>query len=397
MLNALTQLGVVYRLDGTVLTIISPGISGWHAPAEPLDCGSSATTMRLLAGALAAAGIPAILDGTPGLRRRPMARIIDPLVLMGVPITASPTSSAPLLLGKRPTGQPLQPLDYTLPVASAQVKSCLLLAGLASTGCMTLREPGPSRDHTERMLRVMGIQLESHQLDGEYLTVLNPPHSLELSPLRLDLPGDFSSAAFLIVAALITPRSKLTLKNVGLNPTRTGLLDALLTMGAEIDIHPTGEQGGEPAGDLVVTHSHLHSTCISGLMVVRMIDEFPAFAIAAAFASGRTVVQDAQELHLKEFDRIMAAVVELVKLGINARETQDGFIIEGGALPIAGCVESHADHRMAMALALVGLAGSGPVTVKGAGMIDQSFPEFPQILHNLGAHVKAGRSYDAKL
>jgi 3-phosphoshikimate 1-carboxyvinyltransferase len=391
MLNALAELGVAYHLDGTVLTIISPGIAGWQAPAAPLDCGNSATTMRLLVGALAAAGVPAVLGGSSGLCRRPMQRIIDPLKQMGVPIVASPSNYAPLILEERPTHQLLHPLDYILPVASAQVKSCLLLAGLSARGKVILHEPAPSRDHTERLLNSMGLNVESHHQNGEYVTVLMSPPAIIIEPFRLSLPGDFSSAAFLIVAALITPDSKLTLRNVGLNPTRTGLLDVLAKMGARIDIHPGYDQGGEPVGDLVVNHSNLYATAVSGSMVVRMIDEFPAFAIAAAFAEGLTVVQDAAELRSKESDRIHSLVSELCTLGIKARESSDGFSIKGGELPISGRVGSHNDHRLAMALALVGLAGSGPVTVDGAGMITESFPEFPQALLSLGADIQAGR------
>jgi len=344
--------------------------------------------MRLLAGALAAAGIPAVLDGTIGLRKRPMQRIIDPLRQMGVPITATPSNCAPLVLLGRANSQPLKAMDYTLPVASAQVKSCLLLAGLAASGTLTLHEPGPSRDHTERLLNALGFRVESQPRSGEYLTILTAPSQIKIKPLHLALPGDFSSAAFLIVAALVTPQSHLTLKNVGLNPTRTGLLDALRAMGAQIEILPGREQAGEPVGDLLISHSNLHATTVSGTMVVRMIDEFPAFAMAAAFAQGETIVCDAQELRMKESDRIQALVSELAKLGIKARETMDGFIIQGGDSPLSGRVDSHADHRLAMALALSGLAGRGPVTISGASMIDESFPEFPQALRSLGADVQ---------
>jgi len=390
MLDALTMLGVSWRLEENMLYVCSHGLSGWQGGYQPLDCGNSATTLRLLAGALAAAGIPAVLDGTPGLRRRPMDRIVIPLRQMGVPIEASISGTAPLVLHQRPRNQPLASLNYTLPVASAQVKTCLLLSALAASAPSTLSEPGPSRDHTERMLRAMGVQVESTIIKNAYITYLVPPVQVKLKPLNVMLPGDISTAAFLIVAALITPGSEIRLCNLGLNPTRTGLLEVLGSMGAQIEIHPGGEQGGEPAGDLVVHHSKLQATTVSGTMVVRMIDEFPAFALAAAFAQGETVVSEAGDLRNKESDRISALVSELAKLGVEASEIQDGFSIHGGRLPSAGQVEAHGDHRLAMALALAGLAGQGQVTVIGAQIIAESFPDFPSVLRSLGADIREG-------
>jgi 3-phosphoshikimate 1-carboxyvinyltransferase len=390
MLKALTALGVSWHLQGSVLRMHGRGLPGLRPPTQPLDCGNSATTLRLLAGALAAAGITAVLDGTPGLRRRPMDRIVIPLGQMGVPIEASASDTAPLVLHRRTPRQSLSPLCYTLPVSSAQVKSCLLLAALVANGPTTLYEADPSRDHTERMLKAMGVQVESSLENGVYRTHLIPPSQLKLTPLNITLPGDISAAAFLIVAALITPGSEVYLYNVGLNPTRTGLLDTLVSMGAQIEIHPGCDQGGEPVGNLVVHHSALQATTVSSTMVVRMIDEFPAFAIAATFARGETVVHGAEELHHKESDRIKALVSELARLGVQAAETTDGFTIQGGPLPTGGQVDPHGDHRLAMALALVGLAGQGAVTVSGAQIITESFPEFPTVLHSLGADLKIG-------
>jgi 3-phosphoshikimate 1-carboxyvinyltransferase len=387
MLEALTGLGVPWDLQGDVLVVHSGGLSAWQVPTQPLNCGNSATSLRLLAGALATSGLPAVLDGTPGLRRRPMERILQPLRQMGVPIQAAAGSTAPLTLQRRSPDQPLLPLQYHLPVASAQVKSCLLLAGLAARESTTLFEPGPSRDHTERMLRTMGVHVESSSEHGKYITHLFPPGSLHLSPLNIALPGDLSAASFLIVAALITPGSDIKLCNVGLNPTRTGLLEALQRMGAEIEITPQPNQGTEPIGDLIVRFSKLEGTDISGEQVVRMIDEFPAFAIAAAFANGESTVRQAEELRYKESDRIEALVYELNRLGIQASEDADGFRIHGGRLPSGGEVDAHGDHRLAMALALAGLAGQGAITVTGAHLFAESFPEFPQVLSGLGAEV----------
>jgi 3-phosphoshikimate 1-carboxyvinyltransferase len=390
MLGALTALGVPYELDGTTLTVHGRGPGGLHSPSQPIDCGNSATTLRLLAGALAMAGVPAVLDGSPGLRKRPMGRIVEPLQAMGVEI-ASSNGCAPLTLGR--SHRPLRPLDYDLPVASAQVKTCLLLAALAAGGPSALREPGPSRDHTERMLRSQGISVSS-QKQGEngyttYLTRLTPPYNLAFKPLELSLPGDFSSAAFLIVAALITPGSSITLREIGLNPARTGLLDALLAMGADICISNPATRGGEPVGDLVVQASRLRATRVSGEQVVRMIDEFPIFAVAAAYSEGITEVSDAAELRLKESDRIAGLCHELRALGVWAEERPAGFAITGGAVPGGATVDPHADHRLAMSLAVAGLATQKPVTVTMAEIVDESFPEFVPTLRALGARLEA--------
>ena len=390
MLEALRDLGVAWRQEGERLFVEGKGWQGLKPPLRPLNCGNSATTLRLLVGALAATGTPAVLDGGPGLRKRPMDRIVEPLQQMGVVLSAE-GGCAPLSLVV--SRWPLKPLDYTLPVASAQVKSCLLLAALAAKGTSTLREPGPSRDHTERMLRSMGAAVESEQLsiDGgfQYVTRLTPPKPLLLKPLDFAVPGDISSAAFLIVAALITPGSEIHLRNVGLNPTRTGLLDVLADMGAEITIEPHGDQQGEPVGDLTVRSSVLHGTQVSGPLVVRMIDEFPAFAVAAAFAQGLTEVSQAEELRLKESDRISMLCRELASLGVQVSEAPDGFTIQGGVLPQGGQVDVHSDHRLAMSLALVGLAGQGLVTVRGAEMIAESFPEFIEVLRGFGARLES--------
>ncbi|MCB8967772.1 MAG: 3-phosphoshikimate 1-carboxyvinyltransferase [Ardenticatenaceae bacterium] len=386
MLRALTALGVPWQLDGTRLTVQGGGLHGLQSPSAPIDCGNSATTIRLLAGVLAGAGVTAVLDGSPGLRRRPMRRVVAPLQQMGVALTAV-DGCAPLTLavGKRP----LQALTYTLPVASAQVKSCLLLAALAAAGPTTLTEPGPSRDHTERMLRQMGVQVEEgagQEAAQERWVRLYPPETA-LRPLQITIPGDMSSAAFLLVAALLTPGSLVTLAGVGLNPTRTGLLDALRSMGADIAISNEQEMAGEPMGDITLRAGELHGTEIGGDLVVRMIDEFPAFAVAAALAEGQTTVRDALELRHKESDRITMLCQELQAVGADVTETADGFVIYGKPLLTGGTINPHRDHRLAMSLAVAGLRSVNGITVQGAEIINESFPSFAQNLSELGAAI----------
>jgi 3-phosphoshikimate 1-carboxyvinyltransferase len=299
--------------------------------------------------------------------------------------------TAPLTLRGRPAGQRLRGLDYQLPVASAQVKSCLLLAALAADGPTRLSEPGPSRDHTERMLGGMGVPVTAGAPDrpgDPYLTRLDPPEGV-LSPLGLRLPADISTAAFLIVAALVVPGSRLRLPGVGLNPTRTGLLDALKAMGADICVERVRETHGEPLADLTIEASRLHGVEVSGPLVVRMIDEFPVFAVAAACAEGQTVVRQAEELRYKESDRIAALCGELRRLGVKAEETSDGFVIQGGGIPGGAQAEAHGDHRLAMALAVAGLAAREPVSVQGAEICAESFPGFVSTLQGLGAVLLA--------
>jgi 3-phosphoshikimate 1-carboxyvinyltransferase len=386
MLNALSLLGVGWELDGETLRVMGAGT--FSPPHQAVVCGNSATTMRLLAGAIAAAGIPAMLDGSPGLRRRPMDRIVEPLRAMGVSIASHPTGGAPLVLGRRPLEQKLRAVDHSLHVASAQVKSCLLLASLAADGPVTISEPALSRDHSERMLRSLGIQIEAFHLPDGPAVRLTPPGQLALPSFEMTVPGDFSAAAFLLVAGLVSPGSHITLRGVNLNPTRTGLLQTLQEMGAGITVANRREVSGEPVGDLVVQHTPLHGVSVSGGRVVQMIDEFPVFGVAAAYARGRTVVSQAEELRYKESDRIKALCDRLHALGVQVQETPDGFIIAGrGAVP-GGCrVDAHGDHRLAMALAVAGLGADHPLEIEGAEVLTESFPQFPSTLRMLGADL----------
>lgn len=389
MLTALSQLGVDWTLDGTKLEVDAKGLSGVQPPILPINCGNSATTMRLLVGVLAAVGAAAVLDGSESLRRRPMARVVDPLWEMGAAVRAlGEGGTAPLQIAARFGDRLLRSLVHNSPVASAQVKSCLLLAALAADGEVIFREPAPSRDHTERLLTAMGADLERiEHPSGSVQVVLRPRPEKNLAPLHLTIPGDISSAAFLIVAAIITPGSQLTIRDVGLNPTRTGLLDALKAMGANLSIERREERHGEPVGDLVVSHSELRGIEIASPLVVRMIDEFPVFAVAAAHAQGETVVRDCEELRYKETDRITNLCVALQSLGVNITEADDGFRVQGGTPLTGGEVIPYGDHRLAMALAVAGLNAQSSVTVQNAGIISESFPSFFEVLSDLGANV----------
>ncbi len=387
MLDSLTALGVPWQLEGGTLTVEGRGVQGLKPPDSPLQCGNSGTTIRLLAGALAAANLPAVLDGSAGLRRRPMERIVDPLRQMGVDITSC-DGHAPLTL--RPGNHPLVAQEISLPVASAQLKTCLMLAALAAGGTTILHEPSLSRDHSERLFSQMGVTIGNGQArpgNTPHTVRITPPSPLILKPLSLHLPGDFSAAAFLIVAALITPGSAITLKNIGLNATRTGMLDALLAMGGKLRISNQSSSGGEPTGDLTIRHSRLHGIAINGEQVVKMIDEFPAFAVAAACANGITTVSDATELRTKESDRIAGICSELRTLGVEIVEKPDGFVVQGGKPLSGGVVSPHGDHRLAMSLAVAGGAASGPVTIQDANIIHESFPGFIETARSLGSNL----------
>lgn len=390
MLQSLTLLGVDWWMSGSDIIIKGRGLEELRTPEQPLNCGNSATTMRLLAGALVASGVSATLDGSPGLRRRPMDRIVIPLTLMGLQVETAEGGYAPIKFSGREKGVYLQALDIYLPVASAQVKSCLLLAALAADQESIIREPGPSRDHTERMLNSMGLRVDKSvsMKDGMdwYETKIYPLRS-PLKPIQMTLPGDISAAAFLIVAALVTPGSNITIPGVGMNPTRIGIIEALQNMGGDICISNQVLQAGEPVADLTVRYSHLTGGKVSGPLVVRMIDEFSIFGVAAAYAEGTTIVRDASELHLKESDRILTLCEEMSKLNVDIIEAEDGFDVNGGILPSGGSVHGRGDHRLAMAMAVMGLGADSSVCVDGAEMIDESFPDFISCLRTLGANI----------
>ncbi|MFN2137675.1 MAG: 3-phosphoshikimate 1-carboxyvinyltransferase [Candidatus Promineifilaceae bacterium] len=385
-LSVMRALGVPIEVDEAApfawnLRIEGQGIKGLQPPPEWLDCRNAGTAIRLLAGLLAGQSFPTVLDGSEQLRKRPMRRIIEPLGEMGARIhgedARAPLQISPALL---------HGISYRMPVASAQVKSAILLAGLYAAGETRVFQPGPARDHTERMLAAMGVPILA---DGAWVT-LPAERPDELLPLDLTVPGDISSAAFPLVAAAIVPHSEIVLANIGANETRTGLLDILRQMGAQIAVENERETGGEPAVDLRVCFDELHAATIAGDMVVRGIDEFPVLAVAASQAAGRSLVSDASELRVKEVDRISVLSGELRKLGVPIEEMADGFAIDGPVRPLGATVDCHDDHRLAMALAVCGLIAAGETCVLDAQCAHDSFPGFVEAMQRLGATMRWG-------
>ena len=378
-LGAMQALGTrIERHDANTLTIAGGGLRQADAPLNLMNAG---TGIRLLAGLMAGQAFPSVLDGSAQLRRRPMKRVTEPLTLMGAEI-ASKAGCCPLRIA--PTS--LKGITYEMPIASAQVKSAILLAGLYCDSPTTVIQPGPARDHTERMLRSMGVEIRREGAEGNAITIV--PNE-RLSPLDLTVPGDVSSAAFLLVAGLLAPASDITITGVNLNPTRTGLLDALNEMGADIAISNLSEQAGEPIGDIRARTSQLKGIEIGGETVVRMIDEFPILMVAALRAEGETLVRDARELRVKETDRIAVMAGELRKLGAVIEEREDGFRIIGPQTLTGGQVDGHDDHRIAMSLTVAGLLAEEGAVVTDAACAGDSFPGFAETLMGLGAQMIA--------
>jgi 3-phosphoshikimate 1-carboxyvinyltransferase len=371
-------LGVeVSRHDDTVF-VSGVGLRGLQEPANVLDCGNSGTTLRLLSGLIAGRPMFAVLTGDASLRSRPQKRIVTPLRELGAQIDGRTNGDrAPLAIrGRYGRGG-----SYALPVASAQVKSCLLLSGLAGEGPLTLSGRIDSRDHTERMLSAMGIDL---QIDGQQITLHPPAHPVFPYPLSLRVPGDPSSAAFWWVAAAIHPDAELTTPGVCLNESRTGALDVLRAMGAQIEITNLRNEGNEEIGDVTVSSSQLRGTTINGPLIPRLIDEIPVLAIAAAVAEGDTLISDAQELRAKETDRIATVVAGLDALGVTAEGTNDGMGLSGAGGPLQGTkLHSQDDHRLAMAWAIAALAARGETTIAGADAVAVSYPGFWETLRSI--------------
>lgn len=373
-LGAVQSLGVtIERHDANTLTIHG----GELKPSEnPLDFVNAGTGIRLAAGIMAGQKFPSVLDGSYQLRRRPMKRITNPLGEMGANIRST-EGKAPLQV--EPAR--LKGFRYDMPVASAQVKSAVLLAGLFAEGQTIVVEPGPARDHTERMLISMGADIEIANSE----VILTPGKTLQ--PLDLTVPGDFSSAAFLIVAALITPDSDVTITGVNLNETRTGLLDVVAAMNGDVTVTETGAEAGEPVGDIHIKTSQLKGAEIGGEVVVRMIDEFPVLMVAALHAEGETIVRDAKELRVKETDRIAVMAEELRKLGAKIEEREDGFRIVGKQSLTGNTVDGHDDHRVAMSLTVAGLVADEMTVVTDAKCAGDSFPGFAETLQQLGGRM----------
>lgn len=373
-LNAFLRLGIEIEEDSEgELTIHGRGLKGLSSVREVIDVGNSGTTMRLLSGILAGQDFSCTITGDESLKKRPMKRIILPLRKMGAKISSPDDNHPPITI----VGQKLHPIDYLSPVASAQVKSCVLLAGLYAQGRTSLTEPSLSRDHTERMLKYLGCPIE---IKGRTIFI-EGVSELEAKPITV--PGDISSAAFFIIACLLLQNSQIRIKGVGVNPTRTGILDILKRMGARIVIENVHELCGEPVADLVVNSSSLGGVEIGGELIPRIIDEIPVLAVAATQAKGVTEVSDAQELRVKESDRIGNVVSQLSRMGALVKEKEDGMVISGGKRLVGGSVTSFGDHRMAMALTIAGLIADGETTINDVDCINTSFPHFIDILNKI--------------
>ncbi|MHB8377249.1 MAG: 3-phosphoshikimate 1-carboxyvinyltransferase [Dehalococcoidia bacterium] len=377
-LRVLRALGVEAALDDAgetpVLRIRGRGLAGLREPSEVLDCGNSGTTMRLICGVLAGQPFHAVLTGDASLCARPMGRVVEPLRQMGAHLDGRDAARrAPLSV----RGGSLHGIRYRLPVASAQTKSALLLAGLFAEGETIVEEPAPSRDHTERMLAEMGARI-GREGPAIRLTPGEP-----LRPLSMRVPNDISAAAFWIVAAAVHPDAELRLNGIGTNPTRTGIIDVLRDMGADLSLEEERQVGGEPVADLVVRSSRLTGVTVAGDIVPRLIDEAPALAVAAAFAEGPTTLRDAAELRLKESDRIATVASALRRMGVRVDEYDDGFTVHGGT-PVRGAeVASAGDHRLAMALAAAALAAHGQTRLHDADAVAISYPDFWGCLERL--------------
>jgi len=378
--ECMRALGADLLLDeaGT-LRVRGVGFRGLKEPETVLDAQNSGTTMRLLTGLLAGQPFFSVLTGDESLRRRPMARVLQPLRAMGATCLARDQDYAPIGI----LGGGLFGCSYRTPVASAQVKSSLILAALYADSASTIIEPSVSRDHTERMLRAMGAHVMA---DGTTIHV-SPAESLDAVDLRV--PGDISAAAFWMVLAAAHPDAEITLPAVGINPTRTGVIEALRAMGAAIEVTEERNWGGEPVADITVRSAGLTGAEFGGQTVLSAMDEVPVLAVAAALAKGRTVIRDAEELRVKESDRIATVVAGLRRMGVEVEERPDGMVIEGAGRLQGTVLDSDADHRLAMAWAVAGLVAGGETVVAGSEAVDISYPEFWRELRALGADVVA--------
>ncbi len=390
--NAMRAMGVAIEQTGpSELVVKGVGLFGLHAAAASLDCGNSGTTMRLLTGLLSAQTFASTLVGDASLSRRPMMRVVGPLRSRGAVIEgrAHPTKAGeilpPLVVGPLPEGKELGPLEYDSPIASAQVKSALLLSGLFAHGATYIKEPTVSRDHTERMLQALGVPIRTM---GSLVQLDPAGWNGKMTPIEISIPGDLSAAAFLIVAAQLVEGSRVTVRGVGVNPTRTGILEIARDMGAGLGVEPQGERAGEPIAEVHAWSAPLRAIAIGGEVVPRGIDEIPIACALAARASGTTRIMDAAELRVKESDRIATMASVLRAFGVACEERPDGLDIEGTTRPLEPVdVESHGDHRIAMTAAILALVARAPSRVRDAGCIATSYPKFVATLRALGAKV----------
>ncbi|OEH85926.1 3-phosphoshikimate 1-carboxyvinyltransferase [Desulfuribacillus stibiiarsenatis] len=377
-ISCFQKLGVEIK-QKTSSTVIVKGV-GLHGLLEPydvLDVGNSGTTIRLLTGLLSGTKFYSVLTGDSSIRKRPMKRVKEPLQQMGANLMGRDQGNlAPITI----IGAPLQPMHYHSPVASAQVKSSILLAGLWVDGQTVVTEPTKSRDHTERMYTSFGGSLH---VDGNTVTILGGSPKLEGQ--KVNVPGDISSAAFLMVAASIIPNSEICIRNVGMNPTRSGIVDALLAMNADIEIINERKYGEELVADFIVRSSNLIGTEISGDIIPRLIDEIPVLLIAATQAKGKTVIRDAKELRVKETDRIQVMHDELLKLGVITIPREDGMEIDGEQEFTSGTIYTHHDHRIGMCFAIAGCVAKGPIFIEDYDAVKVSFPNFTEVMNSLGA------------
>lgn len=375
-ISCFQKLGVDIQVTDTSVTIQSSGIEEWKEPIEILDTGNSGTTTRLMLGILASSNVHSVLIGDESIAKRPMKRVISPLRDMGAKISGREGGQfTPLAV----QGTELTAIDYTMPVASAQVKSAILLAGLRAQGVTVVREAEVSRDHTERMLRQFGAEITTQ--DG----VIHLQGGQNLTGTHVEVPGDISSAAFFLVAGAIGKESNIRLEHVGLNPTRTGILDVLLQMGAQIEIESDVSSSEEPVGTVTVKSSKLNGIEIGGELIPRLIDEIPIIALLATQAEGTTVIKNAEELKVKETDRIQAVVHELKKLGADIEATDDGMIINGPVTLTGGQLESYGDHRIGMMGAIASVISTGSIEIKHASCISVSYPDFFEHLRNVSS------------
>ena len=373
-ISCFRQMGVSIHQEGDRILIHGVGLHGLKAPERILDAGNSGTTVRLLSGILAGQNFTSRITGDASIQKRPMKRIIEPLSQMGASVSSvNGNGCAPLEIH----GSSLRGIHYHTPVASAQVKSCILLAGMYGQNATSVTEPALSRDHTERMLRFMGASLSS---DGRTVSIQPEPR---LKGKKIRIPGDISSAAYFIAAGLLVPNSEILLKNVGINPTRSGMLNVCRDMGADLTLLNEDTSGPEPVADLLVKSSSLHGTVIEGDLIPALIDELPILAVLAAFAQGTTTIRDAAELKVKESDRIASVSENLRRMGADVTPTEDGMILHGGKPLHGATIETGLDHRIAMSFSVAALAAEGDTKIPDADCVSISYPEFYQDLASL--------------